>query len=464
MAKTDAGKLRDEAARASAKGRHKKALALYIELEALEPGDGQWSRRVGEMCRHLGDEPGAIAAFGRACQRYAGQGFLIKAIATCKIILRIDPQHAEAQAQLVAFNAERGFAIRSREQGAATADERVPPRPANAPGADMHAAIESMALHEQVYGCTERSLGALPSGIFEIPLELDVREAEPIGITSEVKKRDALRQTPLFSALSAASLSRLIDKVALVELPAGQFLFHQGDRGTGLFVIAEGRVAVVADEAVVVELGDGDFFGEVVVVTDEARNAGVQAVTDTELLCIERHCLRELIVEEPAVLPVLLRFLRERLIDNLIRKSPLFAAFRGAERDDLVRRFGFLEVKRGTVLVQEGEVSPALYVTMAGTLSVDRVAQGQRVHLANLSAGDVFGEMSLLANTGAVATVTAQSKCLVLELPGQPFRELIMTHPHVLAFIGDLADQREKTLARVAGGEQQYEELHLDLF
>lgn len=39
-----------------------------------------------------------------------------------------------------------------------------------------------------------------------------------------------------------------------------------------------------------------------------------------------------------------------------------------------------------------------------------------------------------------------------------------MTHPQVLAFVGDLAGERERELAAVAGGKQEYEELHLDLF
>jgi CRP-like cAMP-binding protein len=202
-------------------------------------------------------------------------------------------------------------------------------------------------------------------------------------------------------------------------------------------------------------------------VTEEPRSASIEALVDSELLAIDRQVMCTLIREEPVVLTVLLRFLRERLVDNLVQSSPLFAPFAGSEREALIARFQFLEVAADTELVLQDEVAEALYVVMSGQLAVERqgdAGHGESRHLATLGPGDLFGEMSLLAHTGAVATVIARSKCLVLELPAKAFREVIMTHPQVLAFIGDLASERELELAAVVGGKQEYEELHLDLF
>lgn len=464
MAKADPNKLRDKAVAASAKGKHKKALEYYQELEKLEPKDGGWSRKTGEMHRQLGQDDLAIRAFGRASARYAELGFLVKAIAACKIILRIDPGHKEAQAQLVAFNEERG--ISAPAAPAPVAAPVAAPAPAPAVLA-RDLPLEAVALHESVVGAQRRTVQGIPSGIIEIPLELDMPLEIHTPDQSEESVREALQQTPLFSALPPASLYRLIEKIRLVELAAGDTLFREGDEGTTLYVVSEGRIAVVSEgpaQAVLGELKDGDFFGEVSLITNQPRSATVRAVTDSEVLAIDRQVVGDMIAEEPAVLTVLLRFLRERLVDNLVRTSQLFAPFVGEERQGLIARFQFLEVDAKSVLVSQGEVSPALFVCMSGSLSVDRNADGESSQLATLGVGDVFGEMSLLAHGGAVASVSATTKCLVLELPARAFREIIMTHPQVLAFVGDLASDRERQLAAVAGGDEQYEELHLDLF
>ncbi|MBK9069778.1 MAG: cyclic nucleotide-binding domain-containing protein [Myxococcales bacterium] len=153
---------------------------------------------------------------------------------------------------------------------------------------------------------------------------------------------------------------------------------------------------------------------------------------------MSRQLIHELVNAEPAVWPVLLRFLRTRLLDRLLATSPLFQQFDRGERDELIRKFRFLEVAAGTPLVAQGAPTPGLFLLMAGHAEVAR--DGARV--AVLGPGDLFGEMSLLGGDVAGAAVTAHSKCLLLLLPVADFRRLTMTHPQVVAFLSELADQR----------------------
>jgi CRP-like cAMP-binding protein len=451
----DTAKLRDKAAALSAKGKHRKALELYQELERLEPRDGSWSRRTGEMHRHLGDDVAAIAAWNRACDRYAAAGFVVKAVAICKMILRVDPSQTEATTRLAELNSERGIP-------AAAAKRPADPKAAGAP-------LEELTLQEMVPGAAPREVEGQAVGIVDIPIDLELSADEgDDGIEIDIEEdlsdgaMTALEKTPLFSELPPASLERMIEKIRLIELPAGQALFRQGDHGSTLFVVAEGEVAVIAEGAerrTLKTLGEGSFFGEISLVTEQARSATVEAVVDSEIIGIDRQVVGELVAEEPAVLTVLLRFLRDRLIENLVETSPLFAPFLGAERMALAARFQFLEVEAGTTLIEQGKVSPALYLLLSGYARVVR----EGADLARLGGGDICGEMSLLAQGGAVADVISETKCLMLELSAETFRELIMTHPQVLAFVGDLASERERSLAAIAGGGEQYEELSLDL-
>jgi hypothetical protein len=51
MAKPDPRQLKDEAQQAVVRGKWKKALEVYLTLEKIEPRDGTWPQRAGEMYR-----------------------------------------------------------------------------------------------------------------------------------------------------------------------------------------------------------------------------------------------------------------------------------------------------------------------------------------------------------------------------------------------------------------------------
>jgi cAMP-dependent protein kinase regulator len=103
----EARRIKDEAAAFVAKGRWRKALDAYRILERLEPGDGTWPQRAGEMHRRLGEAAAGADALTRAADLYSRQGFLLKAIAVCKMILELDPRRTEVEERLAALHAAR---------------------------------------------------------------------------------------------------------------------------------------------------------------------------------------------------------------------------------------------------------------------------------------------------------------------------------------------------------------------
>jgi len=473
-------KLKDQAQAAVTKGKHKKALEAYLELERIEPGNGDWSRRAGEMYRALGQNGDAIAAWTRAVDRYAEAGFLVKAVAVCQMVLRLDPAHTDAQRRLVDLNAARGIHLDADEletveqSPADVARAAPPPPPLPTSGSRFKretlppgAALEEISLHEAVPGSIELSdegAGEQTGKIYEIPITLD-EELEALMV-EEPDAGDALKRTPLFSDLPPAALHALISKVELVELARGDVLFRQGDDGRELFVIAEGEVAVVDEgppRVHLTTLGEGAFFGEVALATSQRRTATIEATEPTQLLRLSREAVSELIEQEPSVLTVMLKFLRDRLLDNLVRSNPLFVPFGEGERETLAAKFRFLEVERDTVLVMQGHRAKGMYILLAGAAEVVRHDDRGTRRLATLGCGDLAGEMSLLANTEAIATVKTTAKTLALELPSSVFREVIMTHPQVLMYVSDVAEQRRKQFEQIIDGEADFESGRIEL-
>jgi CRP-like cAMP-binding protein len=64
--------------------------------------------------------------------------------------------------------------------------------------------------------------------------------------------------------------------------------------------------------------------------------------------------------------------------------------------------------------------------------------------VATLGPGDLIGEAALLSGKAFQSDVRARGKSLALCLPAGDFREMIMTHPHVLEYIGEVAEQSRK--------------------
>ncbi len=130
---------------------------------------------------------------------------------------------------------------------------------------------------------------------------------------------DRLRAIPLFAGLDEAALERLLDECAEVEAPAGHVLVQAREPGTGLYVVVDGTVAVEYRDTSI-ELGPGEFFGELSLLVDDApRSARVRTVTPVLCLALGRAEFEELLENEPTVALTMLRTLARRFVAEIDR-------------------------------------------------------------------------------------------------------------------------------------------------
>ena len=124
-----------------------------------------------------------------------------------------------------------------------------------------------------------------------------------------------LRGLPPFAGVSEAGLQRVAECAAELDRDAGQVLALPDDPGSGMYVICEGRVAVELRTGTL-ELGPGDFFGELaLLVEDGTRVARVRATSPVRCVSIPREDFLALVEEEPAFALHLLRELARRLVE-----------------------------------------------------------------------------------------------------------------------------------------------------
>lgn len=126
----------------------------------------------------------------------------------------------------------------------------------------------------------------------------------------------ALARVPLFEGISNESMARLAAVIGEQEFPAGGFIVLQGQVGTGLYVILDGRAKVVRGSQELAEFGPGDFFGELAVIDQMPRSASVQAVTPTRVLALASWDLLDLLESDPKLALNMIRGLVARVREH----------------------------------------------------------------------------------------------------------------------------------------------------
>ena len=127
-----------------------------------------------------------------------------------------------------------------------------------------------------------------------------------------------VRRAPLFKALDDEAAAALQSEMSPSRMERGDVLFHEGDRGDTLYVIAEGKIKLgrtSADgrENLVAILGPGEMFGELSLFDPGPRTMTATAVAETQLLGLGNDSLTGLLTGRPEVSKALLAALAQRL-------------------------------------------------------------------------------------------------------------------------------------------------------
>ena len=103
-----------------------------------------------------------------------------------------------------------------------------------------------------------------------------------------------LKSLPLFESVSEEDLERIAPFISEVSVSEGKHLVDEGDYAYDFMAIEEGAAEVRRGDAVVAQLGKGDFFGEVGLLDTEKRTATVVATAPTRLITLDRWDMKRL--------------------------------------------------------------------------------------------------------------------------------------------------------------------------
>lgn len=343
-----------------ARGKYKQAIEALRELLGKHGADPRLRMKLADVLVLSGRQREAVPVLLDLADEFAAEGQAAKSIALLKKVQRIDPGRADVEGKLADVLQAKERRTRGWDPQGEQAVGQEPPSWASSTFSPEHFATAAAYSAEQRIAAArgaswvpstrqdETAAEAVPVEepitVYEVEMEiLDVIQdalqppappAEPAraaAAASPAAREPEMRafvESPLFSGFSRDELVAVIRGLRLLSFEPGDIVLTEGDAGHSLYVITEGTVKTfVRDTAqggqlLMRRLREGDFFGEISILSGKARSATVTAATHCELLELDRATLDHITASYPNVRQVLEDFYVARAMNTAESPAP----------------------------------------------------------------------------------------------------------------------------------------------
>ena len=295
-----------------------------------------------------------------------------------------------------------------------------------------------------------------------------LQHADPEGLGSEAEAPPfPAAPTPLFGSLGPLELARVGQALRVRKIEPGDVVIREGDAGDALFAVGRGRLVVYCapgdeggagatvdedfedstaaealaarmasksgegnDRVYLAGLADGDFFGEFSFLAERPRSATVEAITTSLLLEIDRAAVEEICRLDPHFTEPLLQFYKERVVELMMAKSPVFSLLDPHDRRALLERSELADYKDEEMIVEEGTLNDHLYFIKRGEVEVFRVdSGGTTIFINKLGQGQFFGEIAALKGTPRTVSVRAMGEASLFKIDRRELLAIVDREP-----------------------------------
>jgi CRP-like cAMP-binding protein/Fe-S-cluster-containing hydrogenase component 2 len=123
-----------------------------------------------------------------------------------------------------------------------------------------------------------------------------------------------LARIPLFSQLTPLVRIGIAELLQPAQYQRGETIIHEGEPGEGLYLVESGQVIVEQAGQAIAHLDEGDFFGEMSLLTEKPHNADIRAMTPVEVLVLPAAEFRLLLLRQPTLAAQLREVVEQRRV------------------------------------------------------------------------------------------------------------------------------------------------------
>ena len=238
-----------------------------------------------------------------------------------------------------------------------------------------------------------------------------------------VEASELIDALPMFEDIPVDALNEIAGRVRLRGLGDGQPVFRQGEQPDAFYVVRTGVLEVVeedsesGDERRLRDLGRGESFGELGLVTAAPRAATVRAIGSAEVFEVSKGAFDHLLADKlhlPDFEPTLQQIAE-------LRGLHCFAGLSTAQLWELLERGGWVSFAPGERIMREGDFGDSFYAISSGQVDI---VKDERL-VTTIGRGSYFGEVALLMEVPRTATVIARTPVRAFRLDREGFDRLV---------------------------------------
>ena len=260
------------------------------------------------------------------------------------------------------------------------------------------------------------------------PLFVEKFRKLPFGLDVNAVLSKMQQQVPLYRDLNTLMFRELALGSEAHAPRAGEVIFRKNDYTNSFYVIVQGSVEIELgeDDPYRLTLREGEFFGEMSLLSGRRRSGTVYASADCVLLESPRREINKLLSSVEAVK----RVLDQQFIARAIRGA--FAPDSSYEElEPIAQRAQLKRFKADEILFREGDPADVLHLVRSGSVAISHMIGGREVVTSYVAAGNYVGEMGLMGGTRRSATVKANVPTETVCLDAASFQQLLQTNPRL---------------------------------
>lgn len=236
-----------------------------------------------------------------------------------------------------------------------------------------------------------------------------------------------IQQFNLLNDLSPDILEKVAAEMSLQTWPARHVLFRKGDKDNQVYFLLEGEIALRSepgDDPIVIRSGTDSAKHPISRLKPRRYTATTRG--PAAIAAIDEGRLEDLITVDQAAYEV-----TEFEGDDpdwmfAIMRSPTFAKVPAVQMAALFSKLEPLQIMSGTTVIREGEPGDYYYLIRKGRARVTRMGSGGKPFpLAELEAGDAFGEEAIISGEPRNATVTMLEDGELMRLSQSDFNDIL---------------------------------------
>ncbi|XP_025412180.1 cGMP-dependent protein kinase, isozyme 2 forms cD4/T1/T3A/T3B isoform X3 [Sipha flava] len=233
--------------------------------------------------------------------------------------------------------------------------------------------------------------------------------------------KGAILDNDFMKNLESTQIREIVDCMYPVEYAADSVIIKEGDVGSIVYVMEEGRVEVSRENKYLSTMTSGKVFGELAILYNCKRTATIKAATDCKLWAIERQCFQTIMMRTGLI--------RQTEYTDFLKSVPIF---KDLPEETLIKISDVLyetSYSAGDYIIRQGARGDTFFIINKGKVKVTikQSNSTEEKYIRTLQKGDFFGEKALQGEDLRTANIIACDpdgvSCLVIDR--ETFNQLI---------------------------------------